>query len=74
MENDKYITNLESFTKELQAINSDYYIWLKGSGQGLVGGEYCPPSVYVLTSNGNYSPAKVRLDYTLGILIEPKET
>jgi hypothetical protein len=66
-------TDLESFTKELQAINSEYFIWLRGSGQGIVGNNYCPPPVYVLTSNGKYSPAKVRLDHTLGILIEPKE-
>lgn len=67
-------TNLETFIKELQSLNSDYFLWLKGNGQLEVGKGYTPPSVFVWNEKENiYSPAMVRLDPTLGVLIEPKE-
>jgi len=66
-------TDLESFIKALQEANSEHFLTLKGAGQLRVGGEYCPPNVYVKSSTGAYAPAGVRLDTTLGIVVEEKE-
>jgi hypothetical protein len=67
-------TNLEQFIKDLQGLNSEYFLWLKGSGQLEVGKGYSPPNVLVWNEKLNaYSPAMVTMDTTLGVLIEPKE-
>jgi hypothetical protein len=71
--NNTVVTDLEQFIKELQSVNSEYFLWLKASGQLEVGKGYSPPNVFVLNHNGTFSPAKVRMDCTLGVLIEPKE-
>jgi hypothetical protein len=66
-------TDLESFIKALQEANSEHFLSLKGSGQLGIGCGYCPPNVYVKSSTGAYAPACVRLDATLGVVVEEKE-
>jgi hypothetical protein len=66
-------TNLEQFIRELQVLNSDYFVWAKAYGHLEVGKGYSPPNVFVANCDGTFSPATVRLDPTLGVLIEPKE-
>jgi hypothetical protein len=66
-------TDLESFIKALQEANSEHFLSLKGAGQLRIGSEYCPPNVYVKSSTGTYAPARVRLDTSLGVVVEEKE-
>ena len=66
-------TDLESFIKALKEANSEHFLSLKGAGQLEVGCEYCPPNVYVKSITGAYAPARVRLDATLGVVVEEKE-
>lgn len=66
-------TDFDSFIKALKEANSEHFIQLKGAGQLEVGCEYCPPNIYVVTSKGTYAPASVRLDTSLGIVVDVKE-
>ena len=60
---------LDSFIKELQQINSDYFIWAKAHGRLAVGSGYEPPKVYIENEDGTVSSAAIKFDPEVGVII-----
>jgi hypothetical protein len=61
--------SLDSFIKELQQINYDYFVWAKANGRLEVGSGFEPPNVLMDDGNGTLVPAKIQFDPEVGVII-----